>query len=59
MKTEGDVPGDIQVLPDVPHRARSGVRDRRDEDVGSGTGHYQPGAEDRLDCESEEGSDGG
>ena len=58
VKTEGDVPGDIQVLPNVPYRARRRVRDRRDEHVGSSAGHDQPGPEDGLDGESEEGSDG-
>ena len=58
MKTEGGVPGDVQVLPDVPHRARGRVRDRRDEDVGSSTGHDQPGSEGGLDGEGEECSDG-
>ena len=59
MKPEGGVPSDVQVLSDVPHRTRGRVRNRGDEDVGSGTGHDQPSTKDRLDGESEEGSDGG
>ena len=58
VKTEGDVPGNVQVLPDVPNCARGRVRDRRDKHVRSSAGHDQPGAEDGLDCEGEEG-DGG
>ena len=55
---KSDVPGDVQSLPDVPHRARRGVRHGRDKHVRSGAGR-ELRAEDGLHGEREERGDGG
>ena len=56
--SESDVPGDVQGLTNVPHRALSRVRHGRDEHVRSGAGRERR-AEDGLRGECEERGDGG